>query len=210
MIFDAVRSLGLEHGRFVTGCQASHGFEGEEAILCSLADFHAELIAQGVHELIRAAQSTRQVCADLHAIFAFLLIMIQRIKTNQRSNIRLCDAYNLRHILHRGFCEIAFFALCQIEQWHHRRAFMLWRVFGKDLFYFIRIFCLKTHRSISPSTISIEAKMAIRSATRCPLTIFGSTDKLSNEGVRQWTRRGLALPSPSSKTPNSPRGDSTA
>ena len=35
-------------------------------------------------------------------------------------------------------------------------------------------------------------------------------DKAAQEGVRQWQRRGLALPSPASNTPNSPRGDSTA
>ena len=43
---------------------------------------------------------------------------------------------------------------------------------------------LKAHLSISPRTISMEARMATRSATRCPFTICDSTLKLSNEGVR--------------------------
>src|SRR5512142_2205155 len=81
---------------------------------------------------------------------------------------------------------------------------------AQDLLDFFGIFLGKAHRSISPSTMSTDARIAIRSATRCPFVISSITDRLLKEGVRQWTRRGLALPSPASSTPSSPRGDSTA
>jgi hypothetical protein len=76
MIFEAIRSLCLEHGRSIARSQAHYTFERQEAILCCLANFDAEVAAQFVHEFIRAAQGTREVGANLHTIFTRFFVMI--------------------------------------------------------------------------------------------------------------------------------------
>ena len=132
VIFDAIRSLGLEHGRLVAGGQTGHSFESEETIWRGLADFDAEVLAQGLHEFIGAAQGTGQIGADLHAILAVFFIVIQRVKADNARDIRLGDVNDLGNILHRGFGEIAFFTLRQVQQRHDRRAFVLRRIFRKN------------------------------------------------------------------------------
>src|SRR5260370_22892923 len=52
-----------------------------------------------------------------------------------------------------------------------------------------------THRSTSPITMSTDALIAIRSLKRCPVAIWGSAERLMNDGGRIRQRTGLALPS---------------
>ncbi len=67
-------------------------------------------------------------------------IVIQGVKTDNRGDFGFGDVHDPGDILHGSFGEIAFFALRQVQQRHDRRAFMLGRIFRKNLFYFLRIF----------------------------------------------------------------------
>ena len=87
-------------------------------------------IAQILQELVRAAQGTGQISADLHPIFASLLVVIQSVEADNRSDFGFSDFQNLRDVLHRGFVDIAFLMLGKVKQRHDRRAFMLRRVLG--------------------------------------------------------------------------------
>ncbi len=49
----------------------------------------------------------------------------------------------LSDVFQRGLGDIAFLALRQVQQRHDRRAFLLRRIFRKDLFYFLGIFFSK-------------------------------------------------------------------
>src|SRR6185436_13113160 len=111
MILESIRSLYLEHGSLVAGGQAGDCFKCDETIRSRLTDIEPKPVADRLHEFLSAAQCTRQICADLHAISAFLLIMIQRIKPDDRSHISFCDFENFCNILHGSLVNITLFAL---------------------------------------------------------------------------------------------------
>src|SRR5207245_9899762 len=69
----------------------------------------------------------------------------------------------------------------------------LQRLAGEDGRVFLRLDC--AHRSTSPITMSTDALIAIKSLRRCPAAIFGSDDRLMNDGGRMRHRTGFAEPS---------------
>ena len=150
VIFDALRALELEHGRPVAAGQAGDRFERDQAIRGGLADLDAQVAAQFLQELVRAAQGAGQVGADLHAIFASLLVMVERVKTDDLGHIGGGDIQHLGDIFHRSFGDITVLALRQVKQRHDRRAFLLRRILCQDLLYFLRIFFSKHKSSHSP------------------------------------------------------------
>src|SRR5690606_20641483 len=63
---------------------------------------------------------------------------------------------------------------------------------------------VRTHRSISPSTMSSEALTAITSESSAPSIMCGSAAMLMNEGPRTRQRTGFAPPSEPTYIPSSP------
>ena len=57
------------------------------------------------------AQGARKIRTNLHAIFTSLLIMIERIKPDDRSHISFSDLENFCNVLHSRLVDITFFAL---------------------------------------------------------------------------------------------------
>src|SRR5258706_5238201 len=110
--------------------------------------------------------------------------MIKRIKTNDGSHFGFGNINDLSYILHGRFGDVSILALCKEQKRHDCRTFSFRGIFGKNLFNFLRMGLFEAHRSISPRTISMEARMATRSATRWPFTITGKTARLSKDGVR--------------------------
>src|SRR5207344_3397898 len=67
----------------------------------------------------------------------------------------------------------------------------------------------RPHRSTSPITASSEPTTAIRSATATSWQQAAVACRAANDGARNLTRHGFAVPSETIVQPDSPRGDST-
>jgi hypothetical protein len=88
-------------------------------------------------ELVGAAQGARQVRADLHAVLARRLVVVQGVEADDGGDTSVGDVDDLRHILHGLLCEVACLALGEVQQRHDRRALLFRRVLRQDLFDFL-------------------------------------------------------------------------
>ena len=100
VVFDAIRALHLEHGRLVTAGQAHHRFDRDQAIRGGLADLDAQVAAQFLQELVRAAQGTGQVGADLHAVLAGLFVVVKGVEANDLGHIGGGDVEHSGDVFH--------------------------------------------------------------------------------------------------------------
>ena len=76
VIFNAIRTLYLEHGGTVTSGQTGDFLQCNGAIFCGVTHLHGKAAAQFGHKFVRTTQGTWQVGTDLHAIFTGLMLMI--------------------------------------------------------------------------------------------------------------------------------------
>ena len=53
----------------------------------------------------------------------------------------------------------------------------------------------RAHRSISPTTMSMEPSATIASGSEAPIAISRSSERLISEGARMWKRNGAEPPS---------------
>src|SRR3990170_218983 len=123
--------LHLEERRLVAACQAHHRLNREHAVRRGVAEAYSQVLAKLACESLRAAQRARKIGADLNAIFATWLVVIEGVEADQRANLSRIEVQQYGHLRHRRPAQVAVFPLSEVEQRHDRRSPLVWRILGE-------------------------------------------------------------------------------
>jgi hypothetical protein len=127
--------INLSQRRTVASGDARHGLKGELSIVRRLPTVphvlrvEAQLLADVIHKLIRAAQGARQVITNLDNVMADRVIIVQCVEPYDRAHVRRLDANQFRHLADRIVGAVAVLFLRDVEQRQNRRTLV--GVFGK-------------------------------------------------------------------------------
>ena len=118
----------------------------------------------------------------------------QRIKGRDSLDVARVELQRDCDLAHRFGCEVAQLLLREVERGHHRGARL--RILRRELLDLVENVSRKSaHRSQSPSTVSAVPMMATMSARKWFSAMRSSACRLTNDADRNFTRRGLCVPS---------------
>src|SRR5260370_11120923 len=192
------------HGRVLAGAEALDLLVAEESVGGDLLRrAHSDRRLQMVRHLVRAAQHAAEVRAHVETVLADRLEVKERVEGRHALDVAWVELQGLSDLAHRLRRQVAELFLGQVERRHHRGARL--RILGRQLLYLFQDVCRESrHRSQSPSTASAVPMIATMSATMWLSAICSSACKLTNEAERNFTRRGLCVPSLPTQPPLSP------
>src|SRR5262245_48444440 len=121
----------LHDGRRSAGAEAFDLLQLEAAIGRLLAVGNPEPILDGAEDMLRTAQRTREVAADLEAIARWLRLPVHRVEGGDRRHPRQRQLHELRDVGHHRLGEPAELALREPERRHEGGAAL--RVVVEDL-----------------------------------------------------------------------------
>ena len=122
------------------------------------------------------------------------LEMKQGIEGRDALDVAGVELQRLRDLGHRLRRQVPHLLLGEVERRHHRRA-GLW-IFRRELANLLQhVRGQRRHRSQSPSTVSAVPMIATMSAIMWLSDICSSAWRLTKDAERNFTRRGLWVPS---------------
>src|SRR5437879_8625386 len=155
---------------------------------------HRDLRLEARHHIVGAAQHAAQVCADVEPVLAGRRQMEQRVEGRHTLHVAGVQLKLVRDLGHRLRGEVPELLLRQVERGHHRGTGL--REFGwKVTDLFEDVLRENRHLSTSPRTVSAVPMIAIMSAIMWLSAILSSAWRLTNDAERNFTRRGLCVPS---------------
>ena len=186
----------LHHGGVDAGAEALDLGQRKVTVLRGFAQADAELVAASIAERIRATQPAGRRPAELHVIAADRLQVQHRVEGGDLVDPDRRHVEQRGDILHHRLGDPAtVLALREVEQRQHRARLTTRRVLGD---HGIRVGLilgrkgesldagdrLSRHRSISPNTMSMLARLATASASMWPLLMWSRTWRWAKPGAR--------------------------
>ena len=183
------------HGSVLTSPEALDLLVREESIgrhLTGLPD--PDHPSEVLDNSLSPSQCATEIRAHIKPVPPDRLEVKECVERRHALDIAGIELQRAGHLAHRLGREMAELLLGKVEGGHHRRARL--RVPGRQGFdLFEKMGGQRAHLSTSPSTVSAVPMMAIMSATKWLSAMRSSACRLTKDAERNFTRRGLCVPS---------------